>query len=391
MIIRVKIGSTSNKGDEMMLRAICERLGQGHRLLVESGRIDERLRKELGLYRLLGDDVSGPVLFCKRLVSRPARTVRATVHDMALRPRRFSAGYATAGDAAALMDASGYVYGDAWGPSRAVQMARVFEAYQRRGRPVVLLPQSFGPFTDPELSDAFRRLMDHVDLAYARDRQSFEHIVALIGDDERVRQAPDYTYPVAGVMPDGELGRRDYACIIPNHRMLDSTSGETGHRYLSFLQDCVQAVTNYGLCPVIVLHDVKHDNELAMALQDRVGHKLEIVAEKDARRVKGVIGGGRLLISSRFHGLMNGLSQGIPCIATEWTHKFRELMRSYGCEDYLVSPLESPIELNAKIGRLVEGPEREAALAAIKQASRRMEARVLLMWQEIEQVLPMDR
>ena len=391
MIIRVKIGSTTNKGDELMLRAIGERLGQNHRLLVEGGKVDDRLSRELGLYRLLGSDVSGPILFCKRLVSRPKRTVTSTLHEMSLRPKRLDLGYATAGDAGAVLDASGFVYGDAWGAARAVQMAQVFGAYKRRGKPVVLLPQSFGPFTDSELADAFRHLVDHVDLVYARDRQSFEHLTALIGNDSRIREAPDYTCPVAGVMPDGDLGQRDYACIIPNHRMLDSTSGETAGRYLSFLRDCVQGLQKFDLHPVIVLHDVKHDEALALALQETVGRSLEIIAEQDARIVKGVIGKSRLLISSRFHGLMNGLSQEIPCIATEWTHKFRELMRSFGCEDYLVSPLESPSVLEEKIGQLVEGPEREQALGAIRRASSRMQDRVAQMWQEIEQVLAIGR
>ena len=61
-----------------------------------------------------------------------------------------------AGAVSALVDASGFAFGDQWGPGPSRQMGRLFGSYARAGKPVVLLPQAFGPFQEPEVAEAAR-------------------------------------------------------------------------------------------------------------------------------------------------------------------------------------------------------------------------------------------
>jgi polysaccharide pyruvyl transferase WcaK-like protein len=64
-------------------------------------------------------------------------------------------------------------------------------------------------------------------------------------------------------------------------------------------------------------------------------------AERDARchtsadyltaaDARSIIGRCEYLVGSRFHALVFALSQGVPCTALGWSHKYEELMSQFG-------------------------------------------------------------
>jgi colanic acid/amylovoran biosynthesis protein len=55
-----------------------------------------------------------------------------------------------------------------------------------------------------------------------------------------------------------------------------------------------------------------------------------------AEEIKVVIKATDVVIASRFHSLVFALSLGIPCIAISWAHKYRELFKLFGMEDFVV-------------------------------------------------------
>jgi colanic acid/amylovoran biosynthesis protein len=93
-----------------------------------------------------------------------------------------------------------------------------------------------------------------------------------------------------------------------------------------------------GFKPYLLLHEGENDLKLAKSINKELSCPVNIVQTSDALEVKGIIGTAKLVVSSRFHGLVSALSQGVPVIATGWSHKYKMLLNDYKCGDYLLSP-----------------------------------------------------
>ena len=52
--------------------------------------------------------------------------------------------------------------------------------------------------------------------------------------------------------------------------------------------------------------------------------------------VKNVISIFDLLIGSRYHSLVFGLTCGVPSIALSWSHKYKELFQLFDLEEFVV-------------------------------------------------------
>jgi colanic acid/amylovoran biosynthesis protein len=65
--------------------------------------------------------------------------------------------------------------------------------------------------------------------------------------------------------------------------------------------------------------------------------KIEIVSNCGAKEIKGIIGNSKITVSSRFHGVASSLSQGVPCLATSWNHKYEMLFKFFNQKDCVIN------------------------------------------------------
>lgn len=82
----------------------------------------------------------------------------------------------------------------------------------------------------------------------------------------------------------------------------------------------------------------KDDRLLCALIEAAVGddRARAMLQRVSAAEMKAVIGKTTCVIGSRFHALVAGLSQGIPCMALSWSHKYRELLKPFGLERYTI-------------------------------------------------------
>ena len=369
MIVEVRPGPMTNKGGELMLHAVADRLSGRHDLVVDHWIGPYAARARLGLLQKLWWKRLGP------LAGLPGLIVPRSV--------RQAYGLVTEREIESVLDASGFAYGDQFGPERTERAAANAHRWRGRGLHFILLPQAFGPFSSTRIRRAAHSLLSQADLVYARDAISLRAVQGL-GTDADIRLAPDITVglnanPPADVQAEGA----PHGYLIPNEKMLTHADAEVAASYPAFLEMMVRELRARGVQPILLIHETAGgDRRLATAVSDRVAGGVPIIEELDPLRLKGLIATAVIVAGSRFHALLAALSQGVPVIAAGWSHKYRSLLDAYGSADALLEPPASPEAVRACLDRAL-GPTRDTAVAALRTCAAQQRAQVEIMWDEV--------
>ena len=286
----------------------------------------------------------------------------------------------------AMIDISGYAFGDKWELWRVQRIAGFAKELRKRGKRSVLLPQMLGPFTKPGQAEGFRELADNVDLVFAREKKSFEHALPLV-PEEKLRLAPDITI---AAKPD-VITKSDepYVCFVPNTKMLEANPQQQNWApvYVKKLVAAADYVRRQGYKVKIVQHEY---SPAEYQFVDRLAGEMqceqsEVVRHEDPLMLKSILGGAELVVGSRFHALVSSLSMEVPVIALGWAHKYDELLGDFGLPGN-VHFADTPVEgLQEQIQEcLNRHSEYVAILAERKQA---LCGSIESMWDEVYGVL----
>lgn len=281
-----------------------------------------------------------------------------------------------------VLDAAGFAYSDQWGPGYTVELARASRRWKKNGTKVILLPQAFGPYESAKSIGAVRAFVENVDLVYARDKTSYSYLTDITGCIDKIKIRPDYTNLVQGIVPDYFDSDLLQVCLIPNYRMIDMTDSSVSNNYIGLMQRIARMLLDAGSKPFLLIHEGEQDLSLARQIAESVGN-ISIVQESDPIRVKGIIGACKGVIGSRFHGLVSALSQGVPSLATSWSHKYEMLFADYDVDSGVIdlglseSHLATRLEIITDPAQRLEFSTRLLAKSAdLKQQSREMWAEV---------------
>lgn len=282
-----------------------------------------------------------------------------------------------------ILDASGFAYGDQWGAKKVHnRLSRYLPKWKKSGKKVILLPQALGPFSEPDIQSNMKSVIEQADAIYARDDVSFKYANAL--SPNKVKQAPDFTNLCEGILPYDLTGKELDVCVIPNAKMIEMTSSDVGSGYVDSLIQAVKLLQSHGRTPYLLVHEGKGDKEIAEQINAALDTPLEMLEYDDPKHIKGIIGHSRLVVSSRFHGLVSSLSQGVPCIATGWSHKYQMLMDDYQCGDLLVEQGEA---MSDKLAIILDESHYQNYQSRIRQCAAEQKQRTKLMWEDVFQLL----
>jgi polysaccharide pyruvyl transferase WcaK-like protein len=285
-----------------------------------------------------------------------------------------------------VIDAAGFAYSDQWGLRSSLELADSSMRWRKQGTKVILMPQAFGPFKSPRIRNAIKRAANNVDLIMPREQISYDFLTDAVGRLKKISIYPDFTNLTEGVLPDYFDRNIHGVCLVPNYRMIDKTSGEKSKKYLPLIISCAKYLKKKNLNPFVLVHEGESDRFLASQISDGAG-SLPVLTESDPLKIKGILGASHATIGSRFHGLVSALSQAVPSIATGWSHKYEELFREYSYAEGVVSVEASEQELYEKIDKIVDEPSRGEISRSLKKESQRLKLLSEEMWSKVYSIL----
>lgn len=254
----------------------------------------------------------------------------------------------------ALIDISGFAYGDVWGLSGFQRIRPLVEDCLGRGTPVVFLPQAWGSFDSPKVREAIRELVGDRGVSfYSRDESSCRHLERALGKPNgAIASYPDIVFRFQGGTPEqgaqilrriGCSMRRPIVGISPNIRVFNSVPGNgTGNQYVQALTKLADhCLESHDVDVVLQANEVREHPKgrddrylcsMVSAMVNRADRCFTISESLSAEATKALIGRFEFLVGSRFHSLVFALSQGVPGMSVSWAHKYRELFALFGME-----------------------------------------------------------
>jgi colanic acid/amylovoran biosynthesis protein len=381
MLVEVKGVQFQNQGAHLMLLAVLERL----RLLVPGARIVLTAGPESPVERI-------EQLGALRKLRLRKRWLDANVLGYAW-PDSVSAalvrrGRAAEGQVDAVLDASGFAYGGDWTPWLMTYAADEVRRKAARGQPYIFLPQAFGPFPASRAATDFGAALEHAAMICVRDARSQRFLAELNPRlAARLERFPDVTIGLRGDPAAAQRWAVDQQTIllIPNWQMTGERNPDAEWRegYLRFLVDLVGHIRQQGREPVLLNHEGRGD----AALCEQVAAAkpgVRIIAEPDPPAVKAVIGAASAVVSSRYHGCLAALSQGVPCIATSWSHKYQELYAEFDVPHWVLEHCDAA-EAAARLAASLA--DRRSHSQQLLEHSARQEAEVARLWQRVGELL----
>lgn len=343
-----------NRGAEHLLRTSVSRLrSMGIQPCVTFGQVDPSLISELGLHQYVGNprvdkfDPVLPELRTKRLVS---------VKGLG-----------------GVLDASGFALGDAWGVDTAKWLLRKYRQWDRQGLPIVALPQAYGSFENPDLAAMCREAIDYCALVFPRDEVSARHLRSLNLKKEVTTPVPDIT--IGEGQTTRPVARENRLVIVPNWNL--AARGNSG-AYFASLSESAKWGISRGMDIVGVLHEGRKD--LALLQQLRADTGLRIVADLTGWQTKEFIAGSAMVVSGRYHAVLAALTTGTPVMTHSWSHKYLEVLRQFGVEEWLTAP-DEPASVFSKLSALADFTDS----SNLDERRKTMKVSVDAMWDAVEE------
>jgi len=227
---------------------------------------------------------------------------------------------------------------------------------------IVLLPQTYGPFSSRIARAVARWTIGHSSVILARDRQSVEMIGSLLGGRRReVARCPDVAFALQAERPsqieaDPPLRRAFTGAMVGiNVNGLMYNGGYTRSNMFDLKMDyrtllpelLIALLQRQAIELLLVPHTygtpgtVETDLDSSLKVRNALPHELRdrvhvVTGNYDPHELKGIIGTCDFFIGSRMHACIAALSQSIPCVGIAYSRKFVGTFDSVGMGDWVV-------------------------------------------------------
>lgn len=217
---------------------------------------------------------------------------------------------------------------DAYGLHRLSVMTLVGQLATQAGVPVILGPQTVGPFTTARGRALARASLRSASVIMTRDSASTALVAELSGRTAVETADVSFLLPVAPVVKSRDVILNVSGLLWNPNPHVDFA------RYRQAVESIGESLEQHGRQVTLLAHVLQSgntDSDVAAtnALRDRRGHG-EVVIPRDLFHARAVIAGSRAVIASRMHACLNALSVGVPAVPLAYSNKFEPLLNDLG-------------------------------------------------------------
>ena len=241
-------------------------------------------------------------------------------------------------------------FSDLYGMRRFRTMYRMKRLVEDLGRPLILGPQTYGPYQSLESREGAARALAVADQVWARDQESARRVEQLFEELGRPAPKTETGVDLAFALPVEKPGpqvREALATCDPSRAVGLNVSGliwfgqkagdtSLGVRvdYRTFLRDLVAGLLERGVERIVLVphvleptgnyeSDPQASRELLESLAPTQRESVGMLeGDYGASQVKGLISGLDWFAGSRMHATIAGLSTGVPTAGLAYSLKF---------------------------------------------------------------------
>ena len=203
----------------------------------------------------------------------------------------------------------------------------------RYGKPIILLPQSFGPFDYKGkkglyLFERIKKDLKYVNLICAREKQGYDvlskelHLTNVILSPDIVLQSKNSYFEK--YKQGNNQDRQNKILIIPNVHCYDYNPERLIQAYFSIISYLLKD----GKEIVIARHS-EQDAHICKKVKDLFPLDTRVLLKNDSMdsmEFCSFVSCFDFAIASRYHSIVHAFKMNIPCIAIGWASKYNELL-----------------------------------------------------------------
>lgn len=298
---------------------------------------------------------------------------------------RYKFGYICLNEVTCIIDTSGFYLGDQWHVENLYGLANSYKRYKNIGARIILMPKAFGPFSKTDVIKLAKEIYSIADIVFVRDSFSFAEFNKILLNHDKLVQVPDYSGIILPKSVSNKSIYSDKVCIIPNFRFFEKNNLAYSS-YLKFVCETINYLKSKGIKSFFVIHSSLMDIDIALHINKLLDNKIDIIQEEDPKLLKGYVGAARFTISSRYHGVINALSQARPAIGTSWNHKYEELFSEYNIDKLLLKEMKID-DMKSAIDYLIDKSNYAHIVNSLIQRNTVVRDKVNNMYKLVEEII----
>ena len=224
---------------------------------------------------------------------------------------------------------SGDSFTDIYGMRRLSMMSAIAECATQAGTPVVLGPQTLGPFNTHRGRWLARHALRRAALVMARDTASARYAASLGHPPDLTTTDVVFAIPVPDVAHSRDIVLNVSGLLWRENSHLDS------ERYRRTVTTLLEALLSSGREVALLAHVLESpsaDNDVPAVRELAAGasKSVEVVVPNSLSESRDVVASASVVIGSRMHACLNALSVGVPAVSLAYSRKFAPLLGDLG-------------------------------------------------------------